>query len=87
MVLDIPNADPDRDIAMLARQFLRSIERVEALQARVDRLEKALRVYANGDCYEYDQTCVYDGGATDILCDGGEIARTALNDTDGETGS
>lgn len=30
-VLDRPNADPDDDLAILARQFLRALEREQAL--------------------------------------------------------
>jgi hypothetical protein len=31
-LLDEPNCDPDDDLRMLARQFLRGVERVERLQ-------------------------------------------------------
>lgn len=48
-VLDRPNADPDDDLAMLARQLLRRQERVESLEAKLAIAFDALREYAGID--------------------------------------
>lgn len=34
-VLDTPNRDPDNDLSMMARQFLRSLEKISYLESSV----------------------------------------------------
>lgn len=42
-VLDKPYIDPDSDICLLARQFLRALEAQESLTKRLDGLTKVVR--------------------------------------------
>jgi hypothetical protein len=43
-VLDRPYADPDDDLAILARQYLRAADTIERITDEVTRLRQALRV-------------------------------------------
>lgn len=50
-VLDRPNADPDDDLALLARNFVRSGERADRAEALLRETQEALRKLASRTTY------------------------------------
>lgn len=54
-VLDRVNADPDDDLALLSRRFLREIERAEAAEKDARRLDWIMPILGGDDTKEADR--------------------------------